>query len=53
MNDAASGGQPLPGADPSPGATLLAERRRQNLSLGDVSRQLKLSVRQVLSLIHI
>jgi cytoskeleton protein RodZ len=26
---------------------LLAERRRQNLSLGDVSRQLKLSVRQV------
>jgi cytoskeleton protein RodZ len=29
------------------GARLHAERRRQNLSLGDVSRQLKLSVRQV------
>jgi cytoskeleton protein RodZ len=29
------------------GATLHAERRRQSLSLGDVSRQLKLSVRQV------
>lgn len=29
------------------GATLLAERRRQSLSLGDVSRQLKLAVRQV------
>ena len=29
------------------GATLLKERRRQGLSLGDVSRQLKLSVRQV------
>jgi len=29
------------------GAVLLAERRRQGLSLGDISRQLKLSVRQV------
>jgi cytoskeleton protein RodZ len=29
------------------GAILHTERRRQNLSLGDVSRQLKLSVRQV------
>ena len=29
------------------GAALLAERRRQGLSLGDISRQLKLSVRQV------
>ena len=29
------------------GAALLKERRRQGLSLGDVSRQLKLSVRQV------
>jgi len=29
------------------GAALLAERRRQGLSLGDVSRQLKLAVRQV------
>jgi cytoskeleton protein RodZ len=37
---------PKPG-EGGPGATLLAERRRQNLSLGDVSRQLKLSVRQV------
>lgn len=34
-------------AEAGPGAALLAERRRQNLSLGDVSRQLKLSVRQV------
>jgi cytoskeleton protein RodZ len=47
MNEAASNGQPAAGADPSPGGALLAERRRQNLSLGDVSRQLKLSVRQV------
>jgi cytoskeleton protein RodZ len=31
----------------SPGATLLAERRSQGLSLGDIARQLKLSVRQV------
>ena len=30
-----------------PGAQLLAERRAQGLSLGDVARQLKLSVRQV------
>ena len=29
------------------GVVLLAERRRQGLSLGDISRQLKLSVRQV------
>jgi len=29
------------------GAALLVERRRQGLSLGDISRQLKLSVRQV------
>ena len=29
------------------GAVLLMERRRQGLSLGDISRQLKLSVRQV------
>src|SRR3977135_4712369 len=29
------------------GAALLMERRRQGLSLGDISRQLKLSVRQV------
>jgi len=31
----------------SPGALLHAERRRQNFSIGDVSRHLKLSVRQV------
>jgi cytoskeleton protein RodZ len=31
----------------SPGAVLLAERRNQGLSLGDIARQLKLSVRQV------
>ncbi|HZP93479.1 MAG TPA: helix-turn-helix domain-containing protein [Burkholderiales bacterium] len=31
----------------SAGAALHAERRRQNMSLGDVSRQLKISVRQV------
>ncbi len=47
MNDAADNGQPVAGADSGPGAALLAERRRQNLSLGEVSRQLKLSVRQV------
>jgi len=40
------------GSDPprlprSPGAALLAERRSQGLSLGDIARQLKLSVRQV------
>jgi cytoskeleton protein RodZ len=37
--------QPL--APRSPGAALLAERRNQGLSLGDIARQLKLSVRQV------
>jgi cytoskeleton protein RodZ len=31
----------------SPGAQLIAERRAQGLSLGDVARRLKLSVRQV------
>jgi cytoskeleton protein RodZ len=37
-----------PGADQGrPGVRLLAERRAQGLSLGDVARQLKLSVRQV------
>ncbi len=39
---------PAPGASVGrPGAQLLAERRAQGLSLGDVARQLKLSVRQV------
>jgi cytoskeleton protein RodZ len=32
---------------PLPGASLLAERRAQGLSLGDVARQLKLSIRQI------
>lgn len=36
-----------PPAGAAPGAALHAERRRQNISLGDVSRHLKLSVRQV------
>lgn len=47
MSEAASSGQPVAGTDSGPGAALLTERRRQNLSLGDVSRQLKLSVRQI------
>lgn len=46
-DDTAAGGRPAEGGDGTPGSVLLAERRRQNLSLGDVSRQLKLSVRQV------
>jgi cytoskeleton protein RodZ len=37
---------PADGQDAA-GAVLLRERRRQGLSLGDISRQLKLSVRQV------
>ncbi len=41
------GGSDQPGSPRSPGATLLAERRSQGLSLGDIARQLKLSVRQV------
>ena len=36
-----------PGDPGAAGAALLKERRRQGLSLGDISRQLKLSVRQV------
>jgi len=47
VTEVAADGQPVAGTDSGPGAALLAERRRQNLSLGDVSRQLKLSVRQV------
>jgi cytoskeleton protein RodZ len=35
------------GGPSAAGAALLSERRRQGLSLGDISRQLKLSVRQV------
>ena len=45
MSEAATNGQTsAPGGS---GAALLVERRRQGLSLGDISRQLKLSVRQV------
>lgn len=45
MNETATNGQTsVPGGA---GAALLMERRRQGLSLGDISRQLKLSVRQV------
>lgn len=45
MSEAATQGQSsTPGGA---GAALLVERRRQGLSLGDISRQLKLSVRQV------
>ena len=40
-------GSQTPPSPPSPGAQLLAERRSQGLSLGDIARQLKLSVRQV------
>ena len=50
MSDAVASGES--GAAPAEGrgaagAALLQERRRQGLSLGDISRQLKLSVRQV------
>ncbi len=45
MSEAATNGQSS--APNGAGAVLLAERRRQGLSLGDISRQLKLSVRQV------
>lgn len=45
MSEAATNGQSS--APDGAGAALLMERRRQGLSLGDISRQLKLSVRQV------
>lgn len=45
MSEAATNGQSS--APGGAGAALLMERRRQGLSLGDISRQLKLSVRQV------
>jgi cytoskeleton protein RodZ len=45
MNEAATNGRSS--APGGAGAALLMERRRQGLSLGDISRQLKLSVRQV------
>jgi cytoskeleton protein RodZ len=48
VTDAVASGESVPvPTDAGPGSKLLAERRRQGLSLGDVSRQLKLSVRQV------
>lgn len=47
MNESAAGEPSRPIERPGAGAMLLAERRRQGLSLGDISRQLKLSVRQV------
>lgn len=48
MSETAANGQlSSPGAAGAAGAALLVERRRQGLSLGDISRQLKLSVRQV------
>ena len=50
MNDAAANGETAVAAAQGPqgaGAVLLKERRRQGLSLGDISRQLKLTVRQV------
>jgi cytoskeleton protein RodZ len=49
-SDGASGESPLSAAGeplPGPGALLLEARRAQGLSIGDVARQLKLSVRQV------
>lgn len=46
MNDTVNP-QAIPGDGAGPGAALHAERRRQSLSLGDVSRHLKLSVRQL------
>jgi cytoskeleton protein RodZ len=50
MNETATNGQSS--APGGAGAALLMERRRQGLSLGDISRQLKLSVRQVEALEH-
>ena len=51
MTDPAATGRPETAQTASgagaAGAVLLSERRRQGLSLGDISRQLKLSVRQV------
>jgi len=49
MNDAT---EPQSTAMDSAGAALHAERNRQSLSVGDVSRHLKLSIRQVEALEH-
>ncbi len=45
-------GEPQEVLPTGPGARLMAERQVQGLSLGDVARQLKLSVRQVVALEH-
>ena len=45
-------GEPQEVLPTGPGARLMAERQVQGLSLGDVARQLKLSVRQVMALEH-
>jgi cytoskeleton protein RodZ len=47
VDSEAAAGEPAAPAAESPGALLFAERRNQGLSLGDIARQLKLSVRQV------
>jgi cytoskeleton protein RodZ len=47
INEPATTSAPAVTSGDAPGALLLKERRRQGLSLGDISRQLKLSVRQV------
>jgi len=47
INGEAAVAEPVPERPGAAGAALLKERRRQGLSLGDISRQLKLSVRQV------
>src|SRR5207342_2982327 len=45
-SEAPAPAEPVPQVD-SAGAQLLDERRHQGLSLGDIARQLKLSVRQI------
>ena len=47
INGESAAAESAPARPGAAGAALLKERRRQGLSLGDVSRQLKLSVRQV------
>ena len=47
INGEAAAAEPVSERQGAAGAALLKERRRQGLSLGDISRQLKLSVRQV------
>jgi cytoskeleton protein RodZ len=47
MSDAAAATNAASEGPGGAGAALLKERRRQGLSIGDISRQLKLSVRQI------